>query len=84
MKYELIIPIDVLRGKLRKDGYYFRLYRGQQIVQRCPERTYHERTAEELANQTRFGRIAREVARRLKAGEQKSRKRLWKEVSKAL
>ena len=30
MKAELIIPIDVLRGKLRKDGFYFRMYRGQQ------------------------------------------------------
>ena len=36
MKVELIIPIESLRGKLRKDGYYFRMYRGQQIVQRCP------------------------------------------------
>ena len=43
MKAELIIPIDVLRGKLRKDGFYFRMYRGQQLVQRCPNRTYHER-----------------------------------------
>lgn len=23
MKVELIIPIDILRGKLREDGYYF-------------------------------------------------------------
>jgi len=29
MKAELIIPIEVLRGKLRKDGFYFRMYRGQ-------------------------------------------------------
>ena len=36
MKAELIIPIESLRGALRKDGYYFRIYRGQQIVQRCP------------------------------------------------
>lgn len=36
MKVELIIPIDKLRGMLRKDGYYFRMYRGQQIVQRSP------------------------------------------------
>ena len=36
MKVELIIPIESLRGQLRKDGYYFRLYRGQQIVQKCP------------------------------------------------
>ena len=36
MKVELIIPIERLRGMLRKDGYYFRMYRDQQIVQRCP------------------------------------------------
>ena len=36
MKAELIIPIDKLRGKLRQDGFYFRLYKGIQIVQRCP------------------------------------------------
>ena len=38
MKAELIIPIETLRGALRKDGYYFRMYRGQQIVQRCPRK----------------------------------------------
>ena len=36
MKVELIIPIDKLRGALRKDGYYFRMFKDQQIVQRCP------------------------------------------------
>ena len=35
---ELIIPIETLRGVLRKDGYYFRIYKGQQIVQRCPKK----------------------------------------------
>ena len=36
MKVELIIPIDRLKGKLKKDGYYFRMYRDLQIVQKCP------------------------------------------------
>ncbi len=36
MKVELIIPIDKLRGMLRKDGFYFRMYRGQQIIQSVP------------------------------------------------
>lgn len=36
MKVELIIPIERLRGALRKDGYYFRMYKNMQIVQRCP------------------------------------------------
>ena len=31
MKVELIIPVQ-------KDGYYFRMYRDQQIVQRCPRK----------------------------------------------
>ena len=38
MKADLILPIDSLRGMLRKDGYYFRIYKGQQIVQRCPKK----------------------------------------------
>ena len=84
MKAELIIPIEVLRGKLNKDGYYFRMYRGQQLVQRCPNRTYHERTFAEIANQKRFSIIASEVNKRIGAGAQKSRKKLWKEVVKEL
>ena len=38
MKADLIIPIDSLRGMLRKDGYYFRMYKGKQIVQKCPRK----------------------------------------------
>ena len=54
MKVELIIPIDGLYGKLRNDGYYFRKYRGQQIVQKCPNRAGHVKTEAEVANQRRF------------------------------
>lgn len=54
MKAELIIPIDALRGKLREDGYYFRMYKGVQIVQRCPNRSGHIKTEAEKANQRRF------------------------------
>ena len=56
MKAELIIPIDALRGKLREDGYYFRMYKGVQIVQRCPDRSKqkHKKTIAEAANQKRF------------------------------
>ena len=50
----MIIPIDTLRGQLRKDGYYFRMYKGKQIVQRCPNRKEHVKTAKEQANQERF------------------------------
>ena len=35
---ELIIPIETLRGQLKKDGYYFRVCGGVQIVQRCPRK----------------------------------------------
>ena len=51
---EVIIPIETLRGQLRKDGYYFRMYRGKQIVQRCPNRSGHVKTDGEKANQERF------------------------------
>ena len=54
MKVELIIPIEGLKGKLRQDGYYFRKYRGQQIVQKCPDRSGHIKTVNEAANQRRF------------------------------
>ena len=54
MKVELIIPIEGLQGKLQRDGYYFRKYRGQQIVQKCPNRSGHVKTEAEAANQRRF------------------------------
>ena len=54
MKVELIVPIEWLKGKLQKDGYYFRLYKGEQIVQRCPDRSKHVKTEAEAANQRRF------------------------------
>ncbi len=51
---ELIIPIETLKGQLRKDGYYFRMYKGKQIVQRCPNRSGHVKKEGEKANQERF------------------------------
>ena len=51
---EMIIPIDTLRGQLKKDGYYFRMYKGKQIVQRCPNRKGHVKTASEQAKRERF------------------------------
>jgi hypothetical protein len=51
---EIIIPIETLKGQLRKDGYYFRMYRGTQVVQRCPNRKGHVKTEGEKANQQRF------------------------------
>ena len=38
MTVELIIPIDTLRGKLKEDGFYFRVSNGKQIVQKCPKK----------------------------------------------
>ena len=60
MLVELIIPIDRLRGQLKKDGYYFRMYRGQQIVQRCPDRSGHVKTPAEAENQRRFAKHGEE------------------------
>jgi len=54
MRIELIIPIEWLKGKLKNDGYYFRMYRGQQVVQKCPDRSKHIKTPGEAANQQRF------------------------------
>ena len=36
MVVELIIPIETIRGKLKNDGYYFRVCKGKQIVQHNP------------------------------------------------
>ena len=63
---ELIIPIETLRGQLRQDGYYFRMYKGKQIVQRCPNRKGHVKTEAEQANQERFV----ERYRKKKVGQQ--------------
>ena len=38
MIVELIIPINTLKGKLREDGFYFRVSNGKQIVQKCPRK----------------------------------------------
>ena len=57
MKVELIIPIEGLKGKLRQDGFYFRMYKGQQIIQKCPDRSKHVKTPAEAANQQRFAAI---------------------------
>ena len=51
---KLIIPIETLKGQLRKDGYYFRMYKGKQIVQRCPNRSEHVKKEGEAENQQRF------------------------------
>ena len=50
MKAELIIPIDSLKGKLDNAGYYFRTYRGKQIIQRTP-RTWTDTPARKAARE---------------------------------
>ena len=35
---ELIVPIERLSGKVRNGGYYFRMYKGKQIIQQCPSK----------------------------------------------
>ena len=66
MRVKLIIPIEWLKGKLKNDGYYFRMYRGQQVVQKCPDRSKHIKTPREAANQQRF---AATWGKRYKKGE---------------
>ena len=53
MKVEYIIPIEWIKGILA-DKYYCRLYRGQTIIQRRPDRSNHIQTPAEAANQQRF------------------------------
>jgi hypothetical protein len=81
MKVELIIPIESLRGKLRKDGYYFRQYRGEQIVQRCPT-TWKDTPARKAARE-RFTAIVKMVHQMQASGSKKSRKQLWKIATEA-
>jgi hypothetical protein len=54
MIVELILPIEALRGALRQDGFYFRKYKGRQLLQRCPNRKGHVKTEAEARNQERF------------------------------
>ncbi len=69
MKVELIIPIERLRGKLRQDGYYFRQYRGQQIVQKCP--TKWKDTPARKAARERFAARYASPTRPPRGGEEK-------------
>ena len=54
MVIKLIIPIESLKGQLRKEGYYYRKYKNRQVVQRCPNRKGHVKTAAEAMNQDKF------------------------------
>ena len=56
MKVTLLEPIETIRGTVERGKYYFRMYKGIQIVQRCPDRSRHVKTAAEKANQQRFAR----------------------------
>ena len=58
MKAELIMPIETLRGKLKEDGYYFRMYKGKQIVQKCP-RKWQDTPARKAARERFVAKYAR-------------------------
>ena len=62
MKAELIIPIETLRGALRKDGYYFRVCKGEQIVQRCPTK-WQDTPARKAAREKFIERYGKKVRR---------------------
>lgn len=66
MIVELVLPIKRIRGMLRDDGFYFRVYRGKQVLQRCPDRSKHQPTEAEIANRKRF---AETWGKRYKRGE---------------
>ena len=68
MKVELILPIDKLRGMLRKDGFYFRMYRGQQIVQSCPT-GWKDTPARKAARERFAAKYARKKKPASNAGE---------------
>ena len=61
MIVELIIPIETLRGKLKKDGYYFRVCRGTQIVQRNPTK-WRDTPARKAARERFVARYAKKKA----------------------
>lgn len=58
MIVELIIPIETLRGKLKEDGYYFRVCKGKQIVQRNPTK-WRDTPARKAARERFVARFAR-------------------------
>ena len=62
MVVELIIPIETMRGKLKNDGYYFRVCKGQQIVQRCP-RKWEDTPARKAAREQFVEKYGRKKAR---------------------
>ena len=79
MRVELIIPIEWLKGKLKNDGYYFRMYRGQQVVQKCP--TKWKDTPARKAARGRFAAVAKMVKQMRQnspKSKAKSQKQLWK------
>lgn len=83
MKAELILPIESLRGVLRqKDGLYFRMYMGKQIVQRCPNRKGYVPTEKEKAGQDLFAARTRIVNQKIKEGSKFDRKELWRRLMK--
>ena len=70
MKAVLIIPIESLRGKLREDGYYFRVYRGEQIVQKCP-RKWEDTPARKAARERFVEKYGRRPSQPPHKGEEK-------------
>lgn len=53
MKVEYIVPVEWIKGILAGQ-FYCRQYRGQNIIQRRPDRSGHVKTPAEEANQKRF------------------------------
>ena len=71
MKAERIIPIETLRGKLKEDGYYFRMYKGKQIVQKCP-RKWKDTPARKAARERFIAKYGKKKAGSYPAGTDKA------------
>ena len=63
MIVELIIPIETLKGKLKEDGFYFRVCKGTQIVQKCP-RKWTDTPARKAARERFISQYAKKKAMR--------------------
>ena len=62
MVVELIIPIETMRGKLKNDGYYFRVCKGKQIVQHNPTQ-WKDTPARKAAREKFIEKYGRKKAR---------------------
>jgi len=83
----LIPGVETISGKV--GNYLFKTFNrnGKKDVRvyLCPEGSYRRKTklsAAEKASRKQFGELAREVTRRQKAGDKRTRKAIWADVKR--